>query len=74
MAGSDDGRNTGSENDSINPLPTSHAPMRHGLSIRQWEFTWGMFLILGVYTLVHGFCFFQLFLMVGKGFIPIGTS
>ncbi len=41
---------------SVNPLPTSDTPMRHDLSIRQWEFIVGI--ITRRYTSVHCFCLF----------------
>ncbi len=51
----------------INSLPTNDGKCRHDLcelSISLWEFIW----VFNTrrYTLVHGFCFFRLFLMVGK--------
>ncbi len=51
----------------FNSLPTNDGKCRHDLcelSISLWEFIWGF--NTRRYTLVHGFCFFKLFLMVGK--------
>ena len=36
--------------------------------ISPYEFIWGV-LILGINTLYRRFCFFELFLMVGKGLL-----
>ncbi len=54
----------------FNSLPTNDGKCRHDLcelSISLWEFIWGF--NTRCYTLVHGFCFFKLFLMVGKELI-----
>ncbi len=49
------------------PLPTNDAPVRHDLCELSISL-WGGFNTRR-YTPVHGFCFFKLFLMVGKGLI-----
>ncbi len=61
----------------INSLPTNDGKCRHDLcelSISLWEFIWGFYFNTRRYTLVHGFCFFKLFLMVGKELILWGNS
>ncbi len=58
---------------SFPPNDTIWCDHGHGLSISLWEFIWGVLINTRRYTLLHDFCFVQLFLMGAKRVSPLDT-